>query len=164
MTDGDDPYDFGPPSARPHPGEVYGGGSYGGVDRSGGDAGWQPTLTSPVEDFTRVDHGPAVVDPYVIVRTPLVWLLAATVLGLAGAALALLLGEQIGMALGAWVLAGPVAIGLLAVHSLRDTALRTRLGYDPRTAATAFYAVAIVAAAAGITVSAVRIAEWAGRL
>lgn len=159
MADQRDPYDFGPPPAR-RPGATSGYGS-GGF----GDAPPEHTLAAPLRDeFGRMDHGPALTDPYVVVRTPVVWLAAAIGLGLAGAVVAWFFGDAIGPALAAWVLAGPLAIGLLAVHSLRDTALRTRLGYDRRPSATGLYTAAIVVAAVGIGLSAWRIAEWAGRL
>jgi hypothetical protein len=160
MADPRDPYDFGPPTSRqgsdPPP---YAAGSF------GTPHAWNQARSAPIDDeFGRTDHGPGLADPYVVVRTPVIWLLCAMVLGIAGAVGAAVLGSSISAALVAWVLAGPLAIGLIAVHSLRDTALRTRLGYNQLTGATAMYAVTIVVAAVGIGLSAWRIAEWAGRL
>lgn len=157
MTDQHDPYDFGSP---PHSGATsgYGAGAFGDEPRN-------PTLAAPSpDDFTRIDRDAVPSDLYAIVRTPVIWLAAASVLGLAAAVIAAIWGDSIQLAFTAWVLAGPVAIGLLAVHSLRDTALRTRLGYDQRQGAVALYIVAVAAAAVGIGLSAWRIAEWAGRL
>jgi hypothetical protein len=160
MAEPRDPYDFGPPISRRGSGPPdYGAGSF------GTPQAWEQTRPAPIDDeFGRTDHGPGLADPYVVVRTPVVWLLGAMVLGIAGAVGAALLGTSISVALAAWFLAGPLAIGLIAVHSWRDTALRTRLGYDQLQGATAMYAATIVVAAVGIGLSAWRIAEWAGRL
>jgi hypothetical protein len=139
---------------------------------SGGSPYGSDPFGDPVQGRTSAMHDDMVdraqrvplVDPYVVVRTPVVWLLAAIGLGLAGAVLAAFLGESIQLALLAWALAGPLAIGLLAVHSLRDTTLRARLGYDERSTAGTLYATTVLVAAVGIGISAWRIAEWAGRL
>ena len=168
MAEPRDPHDFGPPPTRPTAAAsgygsrgfddpVFGGGS-------GGGLGERTFAAPPENEFDRTYQGPALADPYVVVRTPVIWLALAILLGAAGAVLALLLGGTIELAVTAWVLAGPLAIGLLAVHSLRDTALRTRLGYDRRAGAGALYLASIVVAAIGIGISAWRIAEWAGRL
>ena len=148
------PSNHGPGNYGP---DGYGSSSYGGQLNPYGDP-------APHTAFDDLNHPAPAVDPYVVVRTPIVWLASATALGLVAAVVAGLFGDRVGLAFTSWALAGPVAIGLLAVHALRDTALRTRLGYDRRSIATGLYAAAVGAAALGIGLSAFWIAVWAGRL
>lgn len=83
-------------------------------------------------------------------------LVAAVAAGVAGAA--------VPVALVSWVLAGPLAIGLLAVFVTRDARAQTRPVYVRPDWIGALYGVTIVIAAAGILLSAWRIADWVGRL
>jgi hypothetical protein len=91
-------------------------------------------------------------------------LIAALVLGLVAAVVAVLLGASVGYAFGAWLLAGPVAIGLLAVFAQHDVRQRARPIYDAPTWLPALYWSAVVAAGLGICASAWNIAQWAGHL
>ena len=100
-------------------------------------------------------------------RPPVVWLVGGLVLSSAAIATALLRGwsadGSIGLAFAAWVAAGPLAIGLLAVHSVRDTQQRARPVYASPTWMPTLYRAVVVLAAVGVVVSAVDIALWAGR-
>ena len=97
-------------------------------------------------------------------RPPFQWLVAALVLGLVAAAVAWLYGASMWIALGAWALAGPVAIGLLAVFTQRDVAQRAKPIYDAPSWIRVLYWSTVAAAVLGIAVSAWDIALWAGRL
>jgi hypothetical protein len=69
----------------------------------------------------------------------------------------------VGMALAGWVVCGPVAIGLLAVHTTMDTKRRAAPFYSqPGWTAVVYWSVMIVAFA-GVGISAWSIAQWAGR-
>lgn len=97
-------------------------------------------------------------------RPPLTWVVAAGVVAAAGLVAALLLGGRIAVSVAAWVLCGPVAIGLLAVFTLRDTAARARPLYTAPSWATTAYWTALGVSLCGVLVTALRIADWAGRL
>ena len=91
----------------------------------------------------------------------------ALVLAVAGAALALLSatsgGGVFATALAGWLLAGPLAIGALAMYSRVDTRRRSESIYSaPRWAATLYWAVLVVCLV-GIALGAWQIALWAGR-
>jgi hypothetical protein len=103
-------------------------------------------------------------DAELIGRPPFVWLILALVLGLVAAVVAWIFGASMWIALGMWVLAGPIAIGLLALFTQRDVQQRAKPIYDAPSWIPVLYWSAIVAAAVGIGVSAWNIADWAGRL
>jgi hypothetical protein len=103
-------------------------------------------------------------DAELIGRPPFVWLILALVLGLVAAVVAWIFGASLWIALGMWVLAGPIAIGLLALFTQRDVQQRAKPIYDAPSWIPVLYWSAIVAAAVGIGVSAWNIADWAGRL
>jgi hypothetical protein len=91
----------------------------------------------------------------------------ALVLAVAGVVLALLSATSGGgilvTALAGWLLAGPIAIGALAVYSRVDTRRRSESIYSaPRWAATLYWAVLTVCLL-GIALGAWQIALWAGR-
>ncbi len=177
MTDGKDPFYYGPPSSSPEESDKPLSGGYGGywppgdpdpTPRGSGpgsttrslphDTPWQPPTTNAPPD-----PGSSVITE-TVGQPPAVWLGAALVLGVVGAVVALLFGATVGIALASWALAGPVAIGLLAVFSRLDLRQRARPLYTAPTWTTALHTAAILAAAAGIGISAWRIAEWAGQL
>ena len=97
---------------------------------------------------------------------PLVWFVVALALAVAGVALALvsaLSGGVLATALVGWLLAGPIAIGALAVYTRVDTRRRTESIYSaPRWAGTLYWAVLAVCLV-GIALGAWQIALWAGR-
>ena len=93
---------------------------------------------------------------------PKIWLIAALVLGLAAAAVALALGASVGYAFVAWLLAGPVAIGLLAIFTQSDVRQRSMPIYNAPSWLPALYWSAVAAAGLGVLSSAWSIAQWAG--
>jgi hypothetical protein len=98
---------------------------------------------------------------------PLLWFFVALGLAIAGIVVALigtLTGGMIATALGGWLLAGPIAIGALAVYNRIDTRRRTESIYSaPGWTSTLYWAV-LAASAVGIALGAWQIALWAGRL
>ena len=169
--------DFGPPSpSGPDPAASRAGGSSGSAaagrwrllhrlrsvgestedtaarrDRSGQDAFGEATTTG-----TLATAGP-----------PLKWFGVALVLAVAGVVLALISatsgGGVLATALAGWLLAGPLAIGALAVYTRVDTRRRSESIYSaPRWAATLYWAVLAVCLI-GIALGAWQIALWAGR-
>lgn len=151
-----DPFDFESrspaprvePVRAPEPSRGRPGGGHGGGPGSG------PAGGAPV--FDRLPRGAA--------GPPAGWLVAALVVALAAAAGALVLGADIGVAFLCWVLAGPAAIGLIAVFVLRDTLARSRPLYIRPPWMTPLRVVTVLAVVAGIAAGAWRIADWWGRL
>jgi hypothetical protein len=98
---------------------------------------------------------------------PLKWFAVTSVLAVAGVVLALISAASGGgvlmTALAGWLLAGPLAIGALAVYTRVDTRRRSESIYSaPRWAATLYWAVLVVCVV-GIALGAWQIALWAGR-
>jgi len=139
---------------------------FGGTDGSGpvdpfGAAGdGRPGLTAadwtagPVADSTAVE----------IARPPLPYLGAAAAIALLALLLAAALGTVPGLAITAWVLAGPVAIGVLAYFIKADTTQRARPIYAAPGWLRPAYVAALVLCGAAVIVAALRIAFWVGRL
>jgi hypothetical protein len=98
-------------------------------------------------------------------RPPLVWLAAGFVVAVLGVAEGLVLGlsDPVPYAFAAWAAAGPIAVGLLAVHAFRDTQQRALPVYAPPLWIRYLYGAVIVLAAVGIVISSIEIALWAGR-
>lgn len=63
-----------------------------------------------------------------------------------------------------WLLAGPIAIGALAMYSRIDTKRRSDAVYSAPTWAGALYWAVLAACLVGIGVGAWQLALWAGRL
>jgi len=98
-------------------------------------------------------------------RIPLWWLGLGIATSVVAAVGALLYGRAVPVAFLCWVLAGPVSIGLLAVHVLRATAVRAGpTTYTESGATVPLYWTALAVAAIGIGLSAWQIADWVGRL
>ena len=187
MADGSDPFDFsefgsppsGPPSSfAPQPGPGRAGGF--GPPQPGSRAPGPPAFGSPAPGpFGQVPQfGVAApdADPFADdtmsrvppsvqqVRPPVLWLVLGAVVAVVGMVLALLLGTHIPIAVTAWVLAGPVAIGLLATFTIVDTGQRARPLYSFPSWLPWAYRGVLVLAVLGVAAGAWRIAEWAGRL
>lgn len=103
--------------------------------------------------------------------SPVRWLGAALVVAVAALVVVVVAfvttgtsgGRILPMSIG-WVLAGPAAIGLLAVHARADAADQAVRIVAPPTWARTLYWIVLAVAFAGIGISAVSIAQWAGRL
>lgn len=104
-------------------------------------------------------------DPSVVIgEPPILTLVAALLVGAAAAVVAALWGHAAPVALAAWTAAGPVGVGFLALYSRQDTRRRTLPVYNAAGWTPLLYWAAVSAIGVGIVISAVRIAEWAGRL
>jgi hypothetical protein len=98
---------------------------------------------------------------------PLKWCAVTLLLAVAGVVLAIISAASGGgvlvTALAGWLLAGPLAIGALAVYTRVDTRRRSESIYSaPRWTATLYWAVLVVCLV-GIALGAWQIALWAGR-
>lgn len=99
-----------------------------------------------------------------VAHPPVALFALAFALAAAGLAIGLVFGPRIGAAFAGWLLAGPVAIGLLAEFSRVDTHRRTRAVYSaPRWVPNMYWAILGVCLL-GIAVGAWHIALWAGTL
>jgi hypothetical protein len=100
-----------------------------------------------------------------VTTPPIGWLVAAIVAGLVALAVVLGFGGAVEWAVVAWVIAGPVAIGLLAGFTIHDNRRQTSPLYDNRRPLVpSLYWPAVAVAGAGIAISAWYIADWVGRL
>jgi hypothetical protein len=98
---------------------------------------------------------------------PLMWFGVAIALALGGALIAgigALTGGLVATAMLGWLLAGPAAIGALAVFNRVDTRRRTEAIYSAPTWTTTLYWVVLGLALIGIVIAAWQIALWAGTL
>lgn len=142
----------------------------GGQDNAGGTGSGAPG--DPFGDGDRGDldgtdwtrSRTVVAESLEIARPPLPYLGAAAAISLVALLLASALGAIPGLAITAWVLAGPVAIGVLAYFIRADTAERARPVYAAPTWVRPAYVAALVLCGAAIVVAALRIAFWVGRL
>ena len=98
---------------------------------------------------------------------PLKWFGVALVMAAAGVALAVVSatngGGVLAPALAGWLLAGPVAIGALAVYTRVDTRRRSESIYSAPRWAARLYWVVLAVCLIGIALGAWQIALWAGR-
>lgn len=99
-----------------------------------------------------------------IARPPLPYLGAAAAISLLALLLAAALGATPGFAITAWVLAGPVAIGVLAYFIKADTTERARPVYAAPGWLRPGYVAVLVLCGVAVVVAALRIAFWVGRL
>ncbi|WP_169585760.1 hypothetical protein [Antrihabitans stalactiti] len=107
-------------------------------------------------------HGQGLFAPEDIAGPPVLWAGIAGAAALIGLALALLGSSAFGIAVAGWVIAGPVAIGLLAVYTAFDTKQQTKPFYSQPAWTAYCYWVTLAVALAGVIVGALRIAYWAG--
>lgn len=98
------------------------------------------------------------------VGPPLGWLLAAVVAAVVGLVVAALTFPGGVVYLAGWFVAGPVAVGMLAIFARQDAARQTAILYSfPAWKATA-YRGALVLSLLAVLALALRIADWAGHL
>lgn len=176
-----DPWDFSeyaepdPRQSRPRPGETAGP-----VDRLGtsgpsspADLGSRAPASDPFNSgtgsaLTAADwtSGPGLGGntSIVIARPPLPFLGAAAAISVFALLLAAVLGETPGVAIAAWVLAGPIAIGVLAYFIKADTPERARPIYAAPGWLRPGYVAVLVLCGLAVLVAALRIAFWVGRL
>ncbi|MGN2638651.1 hypothetical protein ACTD5D_21260 [Nocardia takedensis] len=95
-------------------------------------------------------------------KPPLAWLAAAAASVALGVVAAVLAGRS-AAAVAAWVLTGPIALGLLAVYTRADLEQQARYSYLRSPYATVVYAVVLAAAAAGVLFSGWNLADWLAR-
>lgn len=117
--------------------------------------------------FGQLTASPAGIGALTTAGPPLVWFAVALALGIAGIALAgasAMGGPMIAAAVGGWLLAGPLAIGALAVFSRVDTRRRAEAIYSAPTWTPTLYWVVLAVCLVGIAVGAWQIALWAGTL
>ncbi|MFC7619871.1 hypothetical protein [Microlunatus sp. GCM10028923] len=133
---------------------VASGDPFGGGGDQGGLAGTDWTGSGTVGGVAALE----------IARPPLPYLGLAAGISLVALLLAALLGAIPGLAITAWVLAGPVAIGVLAYFIKADTAERARPVYAAPTWVRPAYVAALVLCGVAVIVAALRIAFWVGRL
>lgn len=96
-------------------------------------------------------------------KPPLFWLALAGILVTAGLALAAAVGRS-PYAIVAWTLAGPLAIGVLAVFTWFDTEQRTRPEYIGSAYTRIVYGLICAGAAGGVLLSGWLFANWWARL
>jgi hypothetical protein len=166
--------DFGPPPSGSVPPPAQAGAQRPPAQGSGGfSTGFDPWSNQPKtrqrpQDAGRDAFGQATTTGTLeTAGPPLKWFGVALVLAVAGVVLALLSATSGGgilvTALAGWLLAGPIAIGALAVYSRVDTRRRSEsISSAPRWAATLYWAVLTVCLL-GIALGAWQIALWAGR-
>jgi hypothetical protein len=97
---------------------------------------------------------------------PLAWFAVALALAAAGSTLALrsaVAGAGLPSALLGWLLAGPIAIGALALYTRVDTRRRATSIYSAPRWTSTLYWVVVGVCLIGIALSAWQIALWAGR-
>lgn len=97
-------------------------------------------------------------------KAPVIWLAGAIACSVLSVVVAALFGASPALAILAWLVGGPVAIALIAFFSLRDTRARTHTLYSADAMVPWLYRLALVLSLAAVVVSALNIANWAGRL
>lgn len=178
--------DFGPPVRPGAPGGPAGAapGAPGGAPAQGGFDPWAGQPQTPAQQSVRPEdafgHAPTTGYPdafgqstgvpgagsLTMAGPPLVWFAVALGLAVLGAILAgvgAIFGPWWPTAIAGWLLAGPVAIGALAVYTRVDTRRRTEAIYSAPTWTSTLYWVVLAACLVGIALSAWQIALWAGR-
>jgi hypothetical protein len=117
--------------------------------------------------FGQLTANPASLGALSTAGPPLVWFAVALALAVVGVGLAgtsALSGPMIAAAAAGWLLAGPLAIGALAVFSRVDTRRRTEAIYSAPTWTSTLYWIVLAVCLLGIAVGAWQIALWAGTL
>jgi hypothetical protein len=100
-----------------------------------------------------------------VATPPIGWIIGAIVAGVAALTVVLVFGGAIEWAWAGWVIAGPIAIGLLAGFTIFNIRRQASPLYDDRgSLVPSLYWLAVVIAGAGVAISAWYIADWVGRL
>lgn len=93
----------------------------------------------------------------------MLWIAAAAASAVAGGAVALVLAESLAFTLLGWFLAGPVAVGLLALFTARDTLQRVKFLYAAPPWVSPAYRVTVGLALISLVVAASRVADLVAR-
>lgn len=117
----------------------------------GGRSGWSDPGSQPAARLVPV--GP-----------PFEWLAVSGGVALVGGAVALLWGAAPAMAFVAWALAGPAAVLLLAVFSVRDVRRQAAPVYTAPPWTSAVYWLVVLVVAVAVVASAWQIGQWSGRV
>jgi hypothetical protein len=132
-----------------------------GVADGAATAGLSPPGDGPNATFDlAAGQPPAPVDGPV--GPPLGWLVAATACLAGSFTLAWATSGPVLWTTG-WFVGGFLCVGLLAVHTLRDSRRRTNPWYGARPAVSRLRTALVVLAAAAVCANAWRIADWASR-
>lgn len=126
-----------------------------------------PDAAGGRDAFGQLTANPAGLGALTTAGPPLVWFAVALALAIVGVGLAgtsALSGPMIAAAAAGWLLAGPLAIGALAVFSRVDTRRRTEAIYSAPTWTSTLYWIVLAVCLVGIAVGAWQIALWAGTL
>jgi len=106
---------------------------------------------------------PAVSGGANVAGPPFLWLSVAIGLATCGVVVGLLAAQVVAVAVLAWALSGPLAIGASAAFTFADTKQRANSIYGQRQLATYLYVTALVLALVGVVIASLHIADWAGR-
>jgi hypothetical protein len=136
------------------------------------DTGFDPFAdqrSSGSDTEQRDAFGPTTADPMgaetlAVAHPPVALFGLAFALAAVGLAIGLVWGPRLGAAFAGWLLAGPVAIGVLAGYSRVDTHRRTHAVYSAPRWVTRVYWAILAVCLLGIAVGAWHIALWAGTL
>jgi hypothetical protein len=102
--------------------------------------------------------------PLGVGHPPLVWLAVALAFAIIAILLAQLVIPQNALTILPWFLAGPVAMGALALFNFRDTAARALPVYAETNGARVLHVATVIGIVVAVAVTALHIALWVGRL
>jgi hypothetical protein len=95
---------------------------------------------------------------------PVQWLFLGTAIAAIAIVITALFGGNPAAAISAWILGGPVAIAFLAFFTMRDTRARTFVLYSASELVAWLYGGTLLVSSIAVVMSALRIADWVGRL
>jgi hypothetical protein len=99
-----------------------------------------------------------------LASAPVQWLFLGTAIAAVAIFITALFGGNPAAAISAWVLGGPVAIAFLAFFTMRDTRARTFVLYSASELVPWLYGGTLLVSSIAVVMSALRIADWVGRL
>lgn len=143
------------------------GGSASAGSSSDAGRGSAPERATPSTWLDGDDYGAdrfAGASPLAVTKPPTLLLSVAVAAALLGGAVALAAAGRPWAAITAWVITGPVAFGLLAVYSATDARRRASSVYIAPVWLGIAYWTSVAVVLACVVLSALRIADWAGRL
>jgi len=158
MTSGDNPFDF-----SQYNGNQVQQPSVGAPDR-GASSTFTSTAASSFGFGESFQASGSVPPAQAAIGVPTKWLVLAIACAVVSIGVVIVLGGAPIAAITAWLLGGPIAIVLLAVFSIRDTQARTYPLYSSGELVPWIYRLGFVLSAVAIVISAMRIANWMGRL